>query len=668
MRKAQTSKVRLNRSDVYRAVLTDTNPFEVPIIFSNDGFYKNLIDYKLKSPELQNLIDVLVCNSRKFTIPLRYNIVKDSDNIRTLSLIQPYSQVEIAKFYAKFDHLICMYTTRSPYSIRHPNKVGTTFFIKSRDQNINKYKNASIDTMDIEEVVRNPTSYFSYDKFDRLYRFFLSDDHTQLEKKYKFRLLLDVSKCFDSIYTHTITWAVKNKRIAKQFRFSSTFGNDFDRLMQQLNHNETSGICIGPETSRIFAEIILSKVDQVVFEELTEKKLFNRSHYECKRYVDNYYIFANEEEVLSKVQHEISIALREYKLHLNLSKSEKLTRPFYTQKSLVIDRANQSISQLWDKTLENRNYDNHLFHIPKPISHYQALFGNFTRQVKAACFSSKLGYDAIANYIVAAMKRKLVELCDDFKEVTNIKDEEMGVDIECYRELLVFILDVGFYFFTLHPTVASSFRLSHAMVVCAQYMTKYDKEGLGILREYILRWTNLLVKSPTLTPLLEKSSVVPIELLNILVAIQEFSTDGSVEAELLDKAGLSDSDDQYFQIIVQLFICKDHPKLRDKKDAVFRTACNKLTSQKHFITKETELAYLLLDLLSCPFISARNRGDLLRDVWPVIRSGDSSIEVINKKDAENLVEEIEEQHWFVWWQGINLRNIIEKKELSAVYA
>ncbi len=43
MRKAQRTKVRLSRSDVYRTVLTDTIPFEVPIIFSNDGFYKNLI-------------------------------------------------------------------------------------------------------------------------------------------------------------------------------------------------------------------------------------------------------------------------------------------------------------------------------------------------------------------------------------------------------------------------------------------------------------------------------------------------------------------------------------------------------------------------------------------------------------------------------------------------
>ncbi len=610
---------------------------------------------------MQNLINVLVYNDRKCTIPLRYNIVKDADSIRTLSLIHPFGQVEIAKFYEEYHHLICLYTSRGHYSIRHPKKVGTSFFFKSADNDVNKFRKSTIDTIDIENIARNPASYFSYFGYSRLYRFFLSEDHTRLEKKYKYRLMLDVSKCFDSIYTHTIAWAVINKSIAKKYTFSSTFGNNFDRLMQKINHNETSGICIGPETSRIFAEIILSKVDQVVFESLADKKILERSDYDCRRYVDNYYIFANSEEYLSAVQHELSIALREYKLHLNLSKTEKLIRPFYTRKSLVIDKVNESIQYLWKKTLETKTYNDRQIQIPIRIYRYRSLFGNFTRRVKAACYSSDMGYDAVSNYLVGAMKRKLIELCDNY-------DKEYGVGVAYYRKLMLFILDVGFYFFTLHPTVASSFRLSHAMVVSAQYMKEHDIEGLEVLQESILRWTNMLVDSPTLTPLLEKRSVVPIELLNILVALQEFCTDSSVESKLLDKARRGTSDDRYFQIIVQLFIYKDNPKFINQRDAVFATACKKLKSEIYSITKETELAHLLLDLLSCPFIPIQNRQKLLLDIWKKLRDEDSSLKIIKKVDAKRLVIEIEKQHWFVQWQGINLRNIIEKKELSSVYS
>jgi len=32
-------RVRIDKKDIYRALLTDTAPGDVPIVFSNDGFY-----------------------------------------------------------------------------------------------------------------------------------------------------------------------------------------------------------------------------------------------------------------------------------------------------------------------------------------------------------------------------------------------------------------------------------------------------------------------------------------------------------------------------------------------------------------------------------------------------------------------------------------------------
>ena len=72
-RKSKT-KVRLKKSDVWRTVLTDTAPFEVPIIFSNDGFYKNLSDLQSKSELLQKFVETIVLKQRKFTVPFKYSI------------------------------------------------------------------------------------------------------------------------------------------------------------------------------------------------------------------------------------------------------------------------------------------------------------------------------------------------------------------------------------------------------------------------------------------------------------------------------------------------------------------------------------------------------------------------------------------------------------------
>src|SRR3546814_5059604 len=75
----------------------------------------------------------------------------------------------------------------------------------------------------------------------------------------------------------TITWAVKDKLLAKEFKSAYSFEAQFDKLMQRANYNETKGIVVGPEFSRVFAEIILQRVDQKVIANLAVNGLvFNR--------------------------------------------------------------------------------------------------------------------------------------------------------------------------------------------------------------------------------------------------------------------------------------------------------------------------------------------------------------------------------------------------------
>ena len=146
MSKAAIIKAQLHQSDKYRAILSDTAPYELPIIFSNDGFYKNLVRYNTQSmsPQLRKLVDALIFEPRQYTVPLRYDIVKDAESTRTLSLVHPHGQVQIAEFYGKYDQLICEYAGRSPYSMRHPKQVGTMFFFKCELADKNKYKNSSV--------------------------------------------------------------------------------------------------------------------------------------------------------------------------------------------------------------------------------------------------------------------------------------------------------------------------------------------------------------------------------------------------------------------------------------------------------------------------------------------------------------------------------------------
>ena len=126
----------------------------------------------------------------------------------------------------------------------------------------------------------------------------MSNDFIDLERKYNTLYTLDVSKCFDSIYTHSISWATKTKTFTKGMlaNKSLNFGDAFDKLMQRCNFNETHGVIIGPEISRIFAEIIFQKIDLNVQFKLRniDAPLIKGVDYDIRRYVDDVFIYFQE--------------------------------------------------------------------------------------------------------------------------------------------------------------------------------------------------------------------------------------------------------------------------------------------------------------------------------------------------------------------------------------
>ena len=60
--------------------------------------------------------------------------------------------------------------------------------------------------------------------------------------------------------------------------------------MQRVNYNETNGIIVGPEISRIFAEIILQRIDVNVVNRLKQSPylLTLGRDYEVRRYIDDH--------------------------------------------------------------------------------------------------------------------------------------------------------------------------------------------------------------------------------------------------------------------------------------------------------------------------------------------------------------------------------------------
>src|ERR1700683_1249010 len=89
----------------------------------------------------------------------------------------------------------------------------------------------------------------------------------QLYSAYPFILKADISRFFYTAYTHSIPWAVIGKEKAKDWlahnrkRLNAHWSTDFDSALQACQSRETFGIPVGPDTSRIIAEVLLAGVE-----------------------------------------------------------------------------------------------------------------------------------------------------------------------------------------------------------------------------------------------------------------------------------------------------------------------------------------------------------------------------------------------------------------------
>lgn len=128
----------------------------------------------------------------------------------------------------------------------------------------------------------------------------------------------DISRFYPSIYTHSISWAAYGKeRVKKSLNvYDGTLADRLDLLVRSCNRNQTIGIPIGPETSRILAEIISSRID---FD--FSKKQSGLSVDLIDRLQDDWAVGASSLEEAERILSVISECYREFGLEINGSKT-----------------------------------------------------------------------------------------------------------------------------------------------------------------------------------------------------------------------------------------------------------------------------------------------------------------------------------------------------------
>jgi hypothetical protein len=673
-----TKKIKFKRNDFLRALLTDTLPYEVPLLFSNYGYYRRLHEEADSTLRDNCKLDLLPKN--KWAIPYSYNIKKDSLDFRTLSVAHPAVQRDFCKIYEQYSQLIIGLCSRSTYSLRYPVKVATRYYERPRAAKSSATETAvEVEEDGFSQQEKHASSFFSYQRYNLIHKFYESPAFHDLEKKFKHLRRLDISKCFNHIYTHSISWAAKNKEYGKEFKGADTFEGQFDHLMQLSNYNETNGIIIGPEISRIFAEVILQSVDASVDRTLfTENYLAGRD-YDIRRYVDDYFVFATDERVLDTIQSTLARQLSRFKLYLNTAKTSSQRRPFVTGQT----GAKIELASLVDRIFEQHTRSAKEMRLAlkeflgkedekksakpfavKYVGNAAALSAGYVRDIKQIVTRCQTDFDSISNYFFSVISRKTIEL------IGRINTKECdSKQLERLTRFLRTILDLIFFAYAMSPRVRATYQVSALCYSLSEFCNLMPKDSREFMKGLMSDHMRGILREA-----IDAGEGDNIEVVNLLTVLHSFGDQYLLtQSELLHIYGVELDEQQrlrtgrstfgYFQIVTLLHYIAENPRFSELREAISQHVQDRFdTESLESIQRNAELTMLALDYIRCPYIS-QTRKELFAK------------ELLKKHNNDNLkgripllLDVINKGDWFFSWHMRDaLGELLWKKELRTAY-
>ncbi|REC49188.1 hypothetical protein DRF62_19590, partial [Chryseobacterium piscium] len=557
-------RIKINKEDKSRVILTELLPYEVPMLFSNEGLY-NII----KNGELTYFEEKVKGSKYKdwneqFTLPFNYDIKKNIiGDTRTLSVIHPFTQKRYINLFENYDSLMLHLCSKSPFSLRKINKIAKFYFspnfVFDEENLMNPDKEVEPDILDAESQYIK--SYYTYRPIDLIYKFYERTEFQRLEQRYNFLMEFDISKCFYHIYTHSITWAVKDKESAKIHSNKSTFENTFDKLMQHSNYNETNGIVVGPEISRIFAEIILQQIDLNVLTKLNNLNLKFGIDYDVRRYVDDYFVFSNISETLELVKKTFQNELQFYKLYLNPNKGNIKISPFLSNITVGKLEIKEFLIEFYDNLFEESIVDNDTVKQIKQINKPYVLSQNFIKKFQTIVKRNDLTYDALSKDVVRFFKSKLVDI---------LKNEVKLYNIERSENFFLMLLDIVLYCYSVNINTNTTFRIAQIIVLLVKYLESKTRPDIKhsiyskIYRDSEFILTNFHRK--------QVKNETSIETINLLLALKKLGIDYQFSAEkITDYFNLDDGklyNLNYFHFVTLIYYFSDETIYADIKEKI----------------------------------------------------------------------------------------------------
>lgn len=135
----------------------------------------------------------------------------------------------------------------------------------------------------------------------------------------QFLVEADISRCFQSIYSHSIPWALHGQNKSKETGdLTALTGNVLDLCTTIVRDKQTNGVVIGPHSSNIISEIVLTSIDA---------QLQGKGYKKLLRHIDDYRYFANSHDDAEAFIRDLGLCLRTYECSLNERKTRIVPLP-----------------------------------------------------------------------------------------------------------------------------------------------------------------------------------------------------------------------------------------------------------------------------------------------------------------------------------------------------
>ena len=689
-----------------RCLLSDVLPFEIPISFSNRHFYSFVLRHRIAIEDnaivwlkgtkaLDKIVMLLFAlpenasrlttvqryvgekmidfrryqlsgNSSpkpaRFMTPFCFKVRHKETEFRELCVPHPKSQLLVVDFYDRCKEAILYYTSLSSFTIRAPSRISKVRYHQDKLH----FERLSTEPEIVEQSdqeYESLKSFFVYKDYSNIYKFYESYRYHRAEKKYNKLIKLDISKCFDSIYSHSIGWAVIGKDAQKESLHlnGGTFPDRFDKLMHHMNQGETNGIIIGPEFSRIFAEVILQAIDRTVSNKLSAKNdaLLHGRDYEIFRYVDDYFIFVNTDDDATNIVEELQHTLKEYKLYLNTAKAITYNKPIITE----ITMAKQQIARLLEDrikfTLESIEDASGEVQIKGYVHiNTNALITSFKTIIKTC----GVEYKDMLNYALAIVERRCEKIFTNYLKVSP--------EFRSHTQLVSAIKGISeflFFIYSVSPRVNTTIRLCRILRVIILFLKAghLDQEQVQSVHKQIYDNICFVLKKN------ESSNQTQVETLYLLIALSELGRDYWLEESVLSNyLGIRTEKSggireplrslNYFSITVSLFYMKNKVRYNALRDHVIDAALDRIRMRSETCHKDAEMIFLLFDLISCPYVpdDKKRKAIELFDVTDPLLVND----MIAFSDSDGRP-----QRWFTNWYDFDFGKELDAKRSQEVY-